>query len=233
MPRPVDTMISMDLHRSRTVQPKLNLADDRRAKCTPAAVCQDFITVHALTTRWHRGDLLAWPVCVFFVLSFLGVSFLTEITCSVASKGSLLFLLQKRVTSGRRRSSCVFFFTTSFSSSKYQPLTMADSAGLRTRKATAKAAAATPNGKSKAPTAAQKRAAVQDEKDFEEKKNYKPKHSYLHVDLNDDQIMGGGKQQTVVKYSPGIVISEQVARPTRSSSSTTTGSSAVPGVLLP
>ncbi|KAJ1028770.1 hypothetical protein NDA16_001935 [Ustilago loliicola] len=95
---------------------------------------------------------------------------------------------------------------------------MADSAGLRTRSAVAKAAA-TPNGKSKASNAhangnangASKRAAVQDDaEDLDEKKrNYVPKHSYFHVDLNDDQIMGGGKQQTLVKYSPGIVISEQ------------------------
>ncbi|GAC76456.1 sterol reductase [Moesziomyces antarcticus T-34] len=82
---------------------------------------------------------------------------------------------------------------------------MADSAGLRTRSAAAKASA-TPNGKSK--STPKKRTVVQDDSD-EDKANYTPKHSYLHVDLNDDQIMGGGKQQTLVKYTPGIVISEQ------------------------
>lgn len=36
-----------------------------------------------------------------------------------------------------------------------------------------------------------------------------PKHSYGKVDMSDEQIVGGGKDRTLIKYSPGIVISEK------------------------
>ncbi|PWN36771.1 putative ERG4-sterol C-24 reductase [Meira miltonrushii] len=35
------------------------------------------------------------------------------------------------------------------------------------------------------------------------------KHSYGHVDMRDEQIIGGGKERALVRYNPGIVISEK------------------------
>ncbi|KAN0063357.1 C-24(28) sterol reductase [Thecaphora frezii] len=81
---------------------------------------------------------------------------------------------------------------------------MADSAGLRTRSAAKQAA----NG-SAPPSAAQKDAALQHDKAHQTDKAYVPKHSYLNVDMKDEQIMGGGKQNTMIKYTPGIVITEK------------------------
>lgn len=34
-------------------------------------------------------------------------------------------------------------------------------------------------------------------------------HSYGHVDMRDDQIVGGGKETALQKYNPGIIISEK------------------------
>lgn len=35
------------------------------------------------------------------------------------------------------------------------------------------------------------------------------KHAYFKPDLNDPQILGGNKENTLVHYNPGIVISEK------------------------
>lgn len=34
-------------------------------------------------------------------------------------------------------------------------------------------------------------------------------HSYGHVDMSDDQIIGGGKERALTRYDPGIVITEK------------------------
>lgn len=33
-------------------------------------------------------------------------------------------------------------------------------------------------------------------------------HRYGHVDMRDEQIIGGGKERALQKYTPGIIISE-------------------------
>lgn len=34
-------------------------------------------------------------------------------------------------------------------------------------------------------------------------------HGYGHVDMRDEQIIGGGKERALQRYNPGIVISEK------------------------
>lgn len=38
---------------------------------------------------------------------------------------------------------------------------------------------------------------------------YVSKHSYGKVDMNDPQIIGGGKERTLIHYTPGINITEK------------------------
>lgn len=40
-------------------------------------------------------------------------------------------------------------------------------------------------------------------------KEYVSKHAYGKVDMNDPQIIGGGKERTLVHYTPGINITEK------------------------
>ena len=44
-------------------------------------------------------------------------------------------------------------------------------------------------------------------KDIAQNKHYN--HSYGHVDMSDDQIVGGGKERAVTHYVPGINITEK------------------------
>lgn len=39
--------------------------------------------------------------------------------------------------------------------------------------------------------------------------NTKYDHRYGHVDMSDEQIIGGGKENALQRYTPGIVISEK------------------------
>lgn len=35
------------------------------------------------------------------------------------------------------------------------------------------------------------------------------KHSYMHIDLNDDQVVGGGKERQLTHFIPGITVTEK------------------------
>jgi delta24(24(1))-sterol reductase len=60
-----------------------------------------------------------------------------------------------------------------------------------------------------APTAEQVTRARKDHEATLKAQNTAFDHRYGHVDMRDDQIIGGGKEQALQKYTPGIVISEK------------------------
>lgn len=66
------------------------------------------------------------------------------------------------------------------------------------------------NGKvGSAPTAEQVHEAREAHATLIEAQNTKFDHRYGHVDMRDEQIIGGGKKNALQRYSPGIVISEK------------------------
>lgn len=66
------------------------------------------------------------------------------------------------------------------------------------------------NGKvGSAPTAEQINEAREAHATIVNAQNIKYDHRYGHVDMRDDQIIGGGKENALQRYTPGIVISEK------------------------
>jgi delta24(24(1))-sterol reductase len=64
------------------------------------------------------------------------------------------------------------------------------------------------NGKA-APSADQVKEAKEAHAKIVEAQNTDYNHSYGHVDMRDEQIIGGGKEKALQRYTPGIVISEK------------------------
>lgn len=60
-----------------------------------------------------------------------------------------------------------------------------------------------------APSSEEVQAAKQQHKIIKDAQNTQWKHAYFKPDLNDPQILGGNKENTLVHYNPGIVISEK------------------------
>jgi hypothetical protein len=80
-------------------------------------------------------------------------------------------------------------------------------AGLRGRDAGEKVAS---NGNAgSAPSAEQVAQAKEARATIVKAQNTKYDHSYGHIDMRDDQIIGGGKENALQKYNPGIIISEK------------------------
>jgi len=60
-----------------------------------------------------------------------------------------------------------------------------------------------------APTADQVSQAREAHATLVKAQNTNYEHRYGHVDMRDEQIIGGGKEKALQKYNPGIVISEK------------------------
>lgn len=80
---------------------------------------------------------------------------------------------------------------------------------LRKRAGSPSAAAKANGNGTPAPNADQVDEAKEAHAKIVEAQNTEYNHSYGHVDMRDEQIIGGGKEKALQRYSPGIVISEK------------------------
>lgn len=84
---------------------------------------------------------------------------------------------------------------------------------LRSREAKAGSPSSTTavlNGKvGSAPSAEEVTEAREAHARIKEAQNTDYNHSYGHVDMRDEQIIGGGKDKALQRYAPGIIISEK------------------------